>query len=87
MSMNVITNNNNYKKGEFDMIIERFKVYKVDDVIPKEAYVREGTVMKVNNKKTAEVIWYDNREVVTELVSNLITSRGIAEDIAAGLNK
>ena len=85
--MNVITNNNNYKKGEFDMIIERFKVYKVDDVIPKEAYVREGTVMKVNNKKTAEVIWYDNREVVTELVSNLITSRGIAEDIAAGLNK
>ena len=69
------------------MIIERFKVYKVDDVIPKEAYVREGTVMKVNNKKTAEVIWYDNREVVTELVSNLITSRGIAEDIAACLNK
>ena len=87
MFMNVTTNNNNYKKGEFDMIIERFKVYKVDDVIPKEAYVREGTVMKVNNKKTAEVIWYDNREVVTELVSNLITSRGIAEDIAAGLNK
>jgi hypothetical protein len=69
------------------MITEKFKVYKVDDVVPKEAYVREGTVMKVNDKKTAEVIWYDNREVVTELVSNLITSRGIAEDIAAGLNK
>ena len=87
MSMNVTTNNNNYRKGELNMIIERFKVYKVDDVVPKEAYVREGTVMKVNDKKTAEVIWYDNREVVTELVSNLITSRGIAEDIAAGLNK
>lgn len=85
--MNVTTNDNNYRKGEFNMINERFKVYKVDDVVPKEAYVREGTVMKVNDKKTAEVIWYDNREVVTELVSNLITSRGIAEDIAAGLNK
>ena len=85
--MNVITNNNNYRKGEFNMITERFKVYKVDDVVPKEAYVREGTVMKVNNKKTAEVIWYDNREVVTELVSNLITSRGIADDIVAGLNE
>ena len=38
------------------MIAERFKVYKVDDVIPKEAYLREGTVMKVNDEKTAEVI-------------------------------
>ena len=87
MFMNVTTNNNNYKKGGFNMITERFKVYKVDDIIPKEAYVREGTVMKVNNKKTAEVIWYDNRKIVTELVSNLITSRGIAEDIVANLNK
>ena len=85
--MNVTTNNNNYRKGELNMITERFKVYKVDDVVPKEAYVREGTVMKVNDKKTAEVIWYDNREVVTELVSNLITSRGIADDIVAGLNE
>ena len=69
------------------MIAERFKVYKVDDVIPKEAYLREGTVMKVNDEKTAEVIWYDNRRIVTERLSSLITNRGTAEDIVNDLNK
>ena len=28
------------------MLTEHFKVYKVDDVIPKEAYLREGTVIE-----------------------------------------
>jgi hypothetical protein len=69
------------------MIAERFKVYKVDDVIPKEAYLREGTVMKVNDEKTAEVIWYDNRRIVTERIANLFTSRGLAEDKINDLNK
>lgn len=69
------------------MLTEHFKVYKVDDVIPKEAYLREGTVMKVNDEKTAEVIWYDNRRVVTERIANLFTSRGLAEDKINDLNK